>query len=274
MTPGSPEALFQLSLPGITPGEDVLGIWQASPPPVQAEMAFSGPGEAVPLTVEDVAVVWRVNLPFNTMQADAALQQQQAALRQANQDLEAAHARLEAFATGQPPGGDQPVQSFGIEQTALAAPEAELAGWLAPSQGVMSFALGISLPQGWQDTAQEALDFFSKVRQMLAHYAYVESSTGGSTTGRTVVSWMGDFETLWQRGISADTMQLHSKSVDLALASRQSWVKMAMLVAQGAALFGLFSSTGNPLMIPAVYKFIRQVMEQYREIRRVQAISG
>jgi hypothetical protein len=49
---------------------------------------------------------------------------------------------------------------------------------------------------------------------------------------------------------------------------------MAMLVTEGAALFGLFSSTGNPLMIPAVYKFIRQVMEQYREIRRLQAVTG
>jgi hypothetical protein len=195
-------------------------------------------------------------------------------LRLANQDLAAAQNRLQAFVSGQPPGGDLPVQSFGIEQATFSAPEAELAGWLAPSQGVMSFALGISLPQDWQQTAQEALDFFSKVRQMLAHYAYVESSAGDSPTGRTVVSWTGDFETLWQRGLSADQMQLHSKSIELALSSRQAWVKMAMLVAQGAALFGLFSSTGNPLMIPAVYKFIRQVMEQYREIRRIQATTG
>lgn len=251
-----------------------MGIWQAAPSPSQADMAFTTQDEAAVGTVEEEAVVWRVNLPFDPKQADAALQQQEAALRLANQDLEAAQVRLQAFASGQPPGDDQPVQSFGLEQAAFSAPEAELAGWLAPSQGVMSFAFGISLPQDWQDTAQEALDFFSKVRQMLSHYAYVESSAGGSSTGRTVVSWMGDFETLWQRGLSADQMQLHSKSVELALASRQAWVKMAMLVAQGAALFGLFSSTGNPLMIPAVYKFIRQVMEQYREIRRVQVISG
>lgn len=274
MSSRSTETIFQLSLPGGTPGEDVLGLWQTTTAPAQAELAFASPGESAPLTVEDVAVVWRVNLPFDTRQANAALQQKQADLRLTNQDLEAAHIRLEAFASGQPPGGDLPVQSFGIEQVDFAAPEAELAGWLAPSQGIMSFALGISLPQDWQDTAQEALDFFSKVRQMLAHYAYVESSAGESPTGRTAVSWTGDFETLWQRGLSADQMQLHSKSIELALASRQAWVKMAMLVAQGAALFGLFSSTGNPLMIPAVYKFVRQVMEQYREIRRVQAITA
>jgi hypothetical protein len=139
---------------------------------------------------------------------------------------------------------------------------------------MVSFALGISLPKDWQRTAQEAMDFFGQVRQMLAYYAYVESSAGGTSIGRTMVSWMGDFETLWQRGLSADQMRVHTRSVELALASRQAWVKMAMLVTEGAALFGLFSSTGNPLMIPAVYKFIRQVMEQYREIRRLQAVTG
>jgi hypothetical protein len=274
------EAVFQLSLLGGSAGADVFGIWQPALHPVETELAFAmpemmGSGSQIPSQTiaipSDEIVVWRVELPGDSRQAAEALRLQLEELRLADRDLNGAQARLQAFAATTQPGMIQPVQSFTLGEDAVLSPEFELAGWLAPSQGVMDFALGISLPAGWQDTAREAMDFFEKVRKMLAYYANIESSSGGAAIGRTTVSWMGDFETLWRRGVAEDQVKLHRNSVDLALSSRQAWVKMAMLVTQGAALFGLLSSTGNPLMIPAVYKFIRQVLEQYREIRRTQA---
>ena len=143
--------------------------------------------------------------------------------------------------------------------------------WRAPAT---RFSRPPTLPQDWQQSAQEALDFFARVKQMLANYAYVESAAGGRMIGRTTVSWLGDFDTLWSAGLTADQAGLHRGSLELALQSRQAWVKMAMLVMQGAALLGLLTSTSNPLMIPAVYKFIKQVLAQYREIRRLQTIPA
>ena len=266
--------MFQFSLPGGAAGEDVLGIWQASP--VLAAASADGMAFATSAEVETPvdAVVWKVDLPSDPRQAASALRQQQAALQMAGLDLLAAQNRLQAFAATQQPGADQPAQAFGLEEAGFFGPEAELSEWLPSSRSGMSFGLGISLPHNWQETAEEALDFFGKVRQMLANYAFVESSSGGSAIGRTEVSWLGDFETLWRSGLAEDQVKMHRNSVELALASRQAWIKMAMLVTQGAALFGLLSSTGNPLLIPAVYKFIRQVLEQSREIRRTQAASG
>ena len=270
MQPGSGEAVFQLGFANGGQTQDVLGIWQLAPAASQAGLSF---GAGASFQEEDITV-WRVDLPENTRQAAGVLSQQYTALSLADLDLNAAQVRLQQFASA---GRDERAGvSFAASTGEFGAgnPEADLAAWLGTPGGAASFAFGINLPQDWQQSAQEALDFFARVKQMLANYAYVESAAGGRMIGRTTVSWLGDFDTLWSAGLTADQAGLHRGSLELALQSRQAWVKMAMLVMQGAALLGLLTSTSNPLMIPAVYKFIKQVLAQYREIRRLQTIPA
>ena len=269
MLPG-PEGAFQLSFATGGQTDDVLGVWQLAPTAGRDELSFAA---GTPLQEED-ATVWRVDLPLNTRQAANVLSHQRSALSQADLDLNQAQTRLQRFASVGP--AERAGVSFAAPsgETGLSLPEAELAAWVGPPTGVASFAFGINLPQDWQQSAREALDFFAHVKQMLANYAYIESTSDGRMIGRTTVSWLGDFETLWRAGLSADQADLHRSSLELALQSRQAWIKMAMLVTQGAALLGLLTSTSNPLLIPAVYKFIKQVLAQYREIRRVQALPA
>ena len=67
--------------------------------------------------------------------------------------------------------------------------------------------------------------------------------------------------------MNALTMQLHGQSVHLALASRQSLIRMVTVIAGGAAGLALKLSVpgGQWMALPAVFKFIRDVLREWNE---------
>ena len=98
----------------------------------------------------------------------------------------------------------------------------------------------------------------------LAHYAAVETAVQGRLLGRTTVSWMGDMNTVWHAGLDPTSAVLHQRTLALALASRDTWMRMVVVVARGAIALSVLLTTpgGAILALPAAWKFVHQVLSE------------
>jgi hypothetical protein len=108
--------------------------------------------------------------------------------------------------------------------------------------------------------------FLDQIRQVLAHYARVETALAGADVGWTTVSWAGDFDTTWQPNVTAYAMQTHLQSVHLALNSRLALLRFTSVVISGAVGLAIkITGSGGVLLLPAVWKFMRDVLEEFRQ---------
>jgi hypothetical protein len=118
-----------------------------------------------------------------------------------------------------------------------------------------------------QETQRGWLDFIEQVRQAVTNYARVRTELGRAPIGLTTVNWQGDFETTWALGAGPDEMQVHLNAVQVALSSRTEMVRTVSVVASGVANILLKATLPGAqlLLLPAVYKFVRDVMQQLRK---------
>jgi hypothetical protein len=109
--------------------------------------------------------------------------------------------------------------------------------------------------------------FVEQVRQVVAHYARIETALAGSDVGLTSVRWTGDFATTWAPDITADTMKAHLMSVRLTLESRIALMRVVSIVATGAAGLAVKAAIpgGQLLLLPAIWKFVRDVLAELRQ---------
>jgi len=229
---------FELAGVAWAGAQDVLGGWQVSP----ASSVSFDTGAAVS------EPTWRVRLPASADQAQAVLDAQRAASQRTDAAVEQAERRLAQLSQA----------SEGVS-FAPGGPEAELLATLSPG---VSFGLMDQFDLGGQWRA-----FADQVRGLLSHYARVETEIGGAFVGRTSVGWTGDFEIVWRPSVQVREMQLHGQSVRLALASRQSLMRLVTVIAGGAAGLALKLSVpgGQVMALPAVFKFVRDVLSEWNE---------
>lgn len=259
---------------GPAAAEDELGVWQPALPPAPSEAGLEsfGPGSAA--AAEPVSEnLWRIALPEDRGAAARALDMAEARLAIAESALPQAENRLRAFAAA---GGPSPAIRPGLE-----APELELAAWCATAgtaaggpaaswehagQPVDELA---ALPdlQGAQLTAiDRTRAFFDKIRDSVRDFTVVQTDLGATTVALTRVAWTGDMRTAWLRGLPADDAQQHLRAVGLALRTRDAWLRLALTIVRGAVLLAALFAATPLLALPAVYRFIRQIIDQVQAL--------
>jgi hypothetical protein len=147
---------------------------------------------------------------------------------------------------------------------AAPTPEEELALLLAEVRAAEiapSFGPGAWLSQPWRDVIARFEAFLQPLLHSLTHYAWVETIIAGRWLARTVVSWKGSFVTAWQAKVPSPQARLHERALDLALASRDAWLRILVLALRGALQVATLLALpgGFLLALPAVWHFLSRV---------------
>jgi hypothetical protein len=80
------------------------------------------------------------------------------------------------------------------------------------------------------------------------------------------VGWTGDAETIWPQPRHPEQVALHWNTLDLALQSRTTLLRTLIIVTHGAVKISslLAMPGGVVLALPAIWKFINRLMDEYR----------
>ncbi|BCX03009.1 MAG: hypothetical protein KatS3mg053_0947 [Candidatus Roseilinea sp.] len=212
-----------------------------------------------------IGAVWRWEIQSDTRAARSALQRQDEALRRDQQNIQKALRRLSDFIEAWTPGQSAQAKSLPEQPQ---SPEAVLAATLD--------RIGMPQAKGWLDPLQGAWAefdaFVRRVRELVSHYAVIETASDGALIARTFVSWTGDFQSLWRDGTTAAQARLHERNVRIALARRALLIRLMSMIGASAARIVLRLATPGAqlLVLPALWQFIRDVIE---ELRRAEARS-
>jgi hypothetical protein len=248
------EATFQVLVPDLASAPDVLGIWSSVP-----DVAGRPEGD-----LDEEVSLWQATLPEDRLAASAALAERTGSLLSAQQAVPWAASRLEAYTQRAQAASRPGTASYAPAQVRMARPEQELDAWLLAEQGVAEYGRLDDVRAGIERAVRELSVFGQQLRRTLTRFAYVETTSGGRTLGRTSVEWLGDVDTLWGVDLSPAEAALHQRTLALALASRQAWMRLALVVGAGAVR--LSAVLASPLVVPAAFKFVIQVMDEVREV--------
>jgi hypothetical protein len=251
-------AVFQFFSPGAGPAAtDVLPVWTVVAP--AGPLAF-----AAPAADDGGAARWRVDLPGSVGPAADLLAEGAGRLEAWREALPAAAGRLRTFVTAYTAG-----QAF-APAPAAPAPEAEaeldlLLAEVREAAAPPSFGPRQWLLRRWQEVMARFEAFLQPLLRSLIHFAWVETVFAGRLLARTAVTWKGCFFTVWQaEGVDARA-PLHERALDLALASRDTWLRVLLLALGGAVhVATLLALPGGFLLaLPAVWNFIHRVSTEF-----------
>jgi hypothetical protein len=235
---------------------ELFGFWRTREP-APAAVSFAAGVDAP----AEEPVIWRSRLPADFEQAGRELaaaedwqQQREQALRQAlprMQALLSTDAGL-SFATG---------ELADAERTLLAA-----VNEARRPPAAVSFGIGADMAAGWAQADRQIRHFMQQSMRRVLHAAWVETSIGERLRGRSIVGWGGDTGTVWQAQVIAGELQLHRRSVDLALGTRLALIRSFGLAGRGAAIVAtVVSSPLGPVMaLPATWHFINELVRPRR----------
>ena len=208
-----------------TPVSSLLGVWHSP----AAQSASGMPGDP-PQTI-----LWQADLPRSASQSRQILQANQSLLLSASQALPEAERRLAAQTPADLPFANQPAgQSFS-------------APW--------------DLLGDLQTGAAEAARFFDAMRLALAPQARVETSLGGRVVGRSELSWNGSVQNAFIPNLSPQQAARHRQVLAQVMLSRQSVMRLGVLIAASAASLASSAFTG-PLSLLYVYQFVRDLIAE------------
>jgi len=242
-------------LVGVTDDETspaLLGLWSAAAP---EPVSFSTDTTAPPMPV------WRVNIPDDEDEAERMLAEGERQLAAAQRKLNSVTARLDSlaqykataeavsFSTEAPPVTLNPADQFLLEELQQA------------ESGAVSFGL--------TDEIGPALE---KIRQAVMFYAAAETAQQETVLGRTTISWTGDADTVWASHSSKRQVKLHRRTVRLALASKDTNIRLLFLTVQSAAKIAATLSGGitAAAAIPIAWNYIRQVLAELEQLNTVK----
>jgi hypothetical protein len=240
----------------------LLGLWEATPGQPDAELSFA-PGTAPP-----AGPVWRVDLPAEPGQAVASLNQAERRVRLADRALSSAQDRLVAFAASADAGASFAVTTGAGTDTA----EQELAALLQREPAdESSFVPGFNtIRRRWEDVADWFSSIIDSVLTSVVRLATVETAIESVSIARSNFGWTGDCATVCRRGFEAKHVHLHRRTVAIVLASRLALIRTLILAlrAAGIVAVALGSPTGALLALPAVWKFITRVQDEFVATRQ------
>jgi hypothetical protein len=254
-----------------TPGEEPLGLvgpWQPGP---AAPLSF-GVGSELPPDIP----VWRINLPEDEAEAEAALSGAEAQLAATEAELEQVPGRLDQLShafISQSGGISFDVSSSSVEPgSAEAAALSLLAEARAIEQGKpVSYGLGELGSQAWEQARAQFETFAGQLQREVLNLAWVETAIGSQLVARTIVGWSGDNNTAWSEDTSPQQQEQHRRDLDLAIMTRLQRVRLFVKVTGGAArLSVLFASgAGTLLALPVAWKYVQEVLQEVKNYQKL-----
>jgi hypothetical protein len=246
---------FTLSGVQFPQGDDPLGLWVVP----QASVSYGLELHAPEMPAQPT---WRIQLPAQPAEAQALLAGQMRATERAQCDLAYASRELDRLDPGDATLSFSASDELFVHKQALLAAVNELR---APQE--VSYGLP-GLPEEIRD--QEAYRqwnaLLEQIRQVLAHYARIETALAGADVGLTTVSWTGNFNTTWKPNVTAYARQTHLQAVQVALNSRIALLRLISAVTSGAVGLAIKTTgSGGVLLLPAVWKFVRDVLKELRQ---------
>jgi hypothetical protein len=245
------EPVFELV--GLAETEDspvLLGLWSAAAPePVSFSVEETGP--PVP--------VWRFNIPDDDDQAEQWLTEGEKRLVAAKTKLANVTPRLDRLIAMSPSLG-----ATSFDTTVATLPQAE-----------QNLLLELEAPPsfGLTDDVGAALE---KLRQAVKQYAAAETAHQGQVLGHTTFGWLGDVDTVWATASSKRQVNMHRRTVRLALASKDTTIRLLFLTVQSAAKI-MASLAGGGITaaaaVPIAWNYIRQVLAELGELEAIKKES-
>jgi hypothetical protein len=262
-------------LVGATPAEDdpdLLGLWAPVSAPQLESVVFDtqDPGA-------ETGVVLRVDYPAEPDLAAGYLEGAQRSLAAAELALDEVPGRLDRYLRRQRAGL---AYALPLTEARPAQPEDDLALLLAEMRGTapeVSFGAEGRFAGRWEEAFELFQSYSERLRQMAAHYTWVETRVEGKLVGQTAVGWTGGVRTVLVDSLDPDVMRLHEQTLQLALASRQVLLRTsAMILANAAKISALLATPGGiALAIPTVLRFINEVRkERKQDIDKKEANDG
>ncbi len=254
------------------PEGDLFGLWSTAP----AATSARGPEEAVafgpptakapdqPVLPAGGGTLWRANYPGDPAQAAEHLRTARSRLRASQAALAHAPRRLDAFVSQRQAGL---AYAFPTAGATPPRPEDEL-GLLLPqvqtTGPVVHYGPVDQITEVWRDAQQAFESFSERLRQMVAHFAYVETRVAGELVGRTRMSWAGDVDTALSGRIVPDQVRLHQHTLEMALVSRRTLLQTSATVIAGAIKLSvlLSSPAGFVAAFPAILRFVNRLRKE------------
>ncbi len=247
---------------------EILGLWTLAPTPDASGISFDTDAPAAPS-----ATIWRANLPADREQAGRSLELGEANLDAAETALTTALDRIDALVQQQ----QEPLAFDSTGRTLdLPQPEQDLLALLGEAQSrprTASFAVDEQEPDHWEQALEEFLDFLGRLQRTFTHFQWVETQVEGELLVRSVVSWLGDLETVWHPDLDREQMTLHGRTLRIALASRNVMLRSLFVVAAGAGKLSVLITApgGVVLALPAAWKFIKQIRAELEQMEALKS---
>lgn len=270
--PQSPPDSFRFTFSGLDlpDSADPLGVWQFAPASATSTARFAAQDA---LTSEQDGLRWRIELPGADSEARDALSERLSAVELRQEQLDQVEQRLSELQSAQ----FTATRDAKIPYAALPDPETELLRAVAALQRApTAFALDRRDASAYRKILDRAEQLLLQFRRLVQYYARVETAIGAQSVGLTVVDWSGDYRTTWQDGVTASDMARHLDAVRLAMASRHALLRLASVVTSGALVLATKASVpgGQVLLLPAVYKYVRDVLEEFDRYAESQGLAG
>lgn len=202
----------------------IAGLWRVEPVSPMLEAVSFG------LPVDEDVVVWRANLPAKTETAHLKLAEGEVIVAQTEQNLRQAEAKLTQILKADD-------VDFGIQD------------WLGG---------------GWKDIAPKVQEIVDRMARLLRQAVQIETKMGGTLVGQTLVSWGGDFDTVWLSRASDEQMVTHYRTLTLALDSHKTYMRRLELVVR--SVIRLAMALTNPGMalvsLPASWKLVNEIIDE------------
>jgi hypothetical protein len=240
---------YRFALSNMTfPDEDELfGIWEVPP---AAAVAFAADDRRDP-----PGPLFEATLPAQPAQAEILLKTQETALRLSLIDLKKAEERLNYV-------------NAGVSFAEIGGPEKELQDAMNAIRFPVSFAADDAALEDKRGIIKQWRAFVTQIDRLISHYTNVKTEIDGKLIGHTAVGWTGDFENYLTDDPDQTSFDLHQKNVHLSLATRTAIVRLLIVISTGTIKLGLRMGVpgAQVFLLPAVYKFVRDVLKELRPL--------
>jgi hypothetical protein len=257
---------------------DPLGLWDTTPQAV----SFGAEGENTSGPVEPV---YRVNFTDNLEVANdtlaenlASFKRMKAALHQVPPQLKGLVHRVQEKQLRKTSG-----PSFALaELQPESGPDGELLALLAIADSAafggtgpegVSFGLISQASQVLRPAKEKFVSLLEQVNHEVLHFAWIEMKIAGKMIARTKVGW-GASNTIWIDAISNEQMSLHMQTLKVVSLSRNLKLHLLLTVAIGAVKMAqlMVTPAAAQLAAPAVYDYVKKIVDQVKELRSVQSL--
>ena len=257
---------------------DPLGLWDSNP-----QVVSFGVGEEN--TPEPIGPVYRVNFSDNLEFSNNALAENLASFERMKAALDQVPTQLNGLVRRVHEEKQQKAAS-GVSVVLAdlqpeSGPEGELLSLLAISDSAalggtgqegVSFGL-ISAASEVLGPAKEKFEaLLEQVDHEILHFAWVELKIAGQIIARTKVGWSAS-HTIWIEAISIEQMVMHTRTLKVVSLTRHLKLHLLLTVVIGAAKMAqlMVAPGGAVVAQPAVYDYVKKILDQVKEIRSVQS---